>query len=57
MHQIREVMRLTLGLGLTLRQTARSTGVARGTVSDIVQRAQASGRRLTQLPTFACPAR
>jgi transposase len=43
MHQIREVMRLTLGLGLTQRQTARSTGVARGTVSDIVQRAQAEG--------------
>ena len=43
MHQIREVLRLTLDLGLTQRQTAKSTGVARGTVSDIVQRAHATG--------------
>ncbi len=42
MHQIREVLRLTLDLGLTQRQT-RSMGVARGTVSDIVQRAHAAG--------------
>ena len=43
MHQIREVLRLTLGLGLTQRQTAKSLSIARGTVSDIVQRAHAGG--------------
>ncbi|MDA8344137.1 MAG: IS21 family transposase [Thermaerobacter sp.] len=43
MHQIREVLRLNLGLGLTQRQTAKSLGIARGTVSDIVQRAHAEG--------------
>lgn len=41
MHQIREVLRLHLGLGLSRRQVAKSLGVARGVVSDIVQRAQA----------------
>lgn len=41
MHQIREVLRLTLDLGITQRQAAKSLGVSRGTVSDIVQRAGA----------------
>ncbi len=43
MHQIREVLRLTFDLKMTQRQVARSLGVARGTVSDIVQRAVAHG--------------
>jgi len=43
MHQIREVLRLTSGLGLTQRQTARSMHISRGTVSDIVQRAHGAG--------------
>lgn len=41
MHQIREVLRLSLGLGLSHRQVAKSLGVARGVVGDIVARAQA----------------
>lgn len=43
MHQIREVLRLTLDLGITQRQAAKSLSVARGTISDIVQRAGAQG--------------
>ncbi|MHB2021454.1 MAG: IS21 family transposase [Candidatus Xenobia bacterium] len=42
MHQIREVLRLHLDLGLSRRQVARSLGVSRGVVGDVVQRAQAA---------------
>jgi transposase len=41
MHQVREVLRLHLGLRLTLRQTARALGLSRSVVTDVAQRVRA----------------
>lgn len=43
MRKIREVLRLHWGLGLSMRQSARSLSVACSSVSDLVQRAKAAG--------------
>lgn len=43
MRQVRDVLRLTLGEGLTRRQAAAATGVPPSTVIDCVARAKAAG--------------
>jgi len=43
MRKIREVMRLSLGLGLSSRQVARSCRIARSTVGEYLRRAQEAG--------------
>ncbi|MDI7268866.1 MAG: hypothetical protein QME96_12815 [Myxococcota bacterium] len=43
MRKIKEVLRLHWGLGLSMRQSARSLSVASSSVSDLVQRAKAAG--------------
>lgn len=40
MRKIKEILRMLLVLGLTIRQIARSTGVARSTVAEYVRRAR-----------------
>ena len=42
MRKIKEILRLCWGLGMSVRQVARSTGVAASTVSDLLYRAKAS---------------
>jgi len=43
MRKIKEALRLCWELGLSVRQTARSVGVAGSTVSDLLYRAKAAG--------------
>jgi transposase len=43
MRKIREVLRLSWGLGLTSRQVAASLGLARSTVAEYVRRAEEAG--------------
>ena len=43
MHQVREVLRLHLGMSLSLRQVARALGLSRSVVTDVINRTQAAG--------------
>src|ERR1700759_4181969 len=43
MRKTREILRLRLGLGLSLRDTARSVNVSSSTVNDCVVRAREAG--------------
>ena len=50
MSNCRDIIRLRFELGLTHRQTASSTGVTRGTVSNVLKRVQEAGVAYWPLP-------
>jgi DNA-binding GntR family transcriptional regulator len=43
MRRVREILRLRLGAGLSLHETARRTGVARSTLREMMGRFERSG--------------
>ena len=52
MRCVREILRLKYGCGATDRMIARSTGLARSTVSDYLNRATAAGLSWPLPPTL-----